>query len=115
MWEKYKIGNKKFDLRFHYYKNNLGNGNIRYERIVKKWYSPIYNLGNNLYTLVYKIHNKFGKRAELTEHDYEKAREYASERVSYEEYLDMFSKINPWGQKPWSIVLWWIRKNITFD
>ncbi len=114
-WIKYKVKDRKYNSRFDYYSFNDGNGGTYYRRKTKKWYILIEKFGHILERAVYRLHRIFGKRNELTEKNRLDAKEYASENVSESEFLDRFSRRSPYTEKPCSTILWWIRKNITFD
>lgn len=113
-WEIYKVGDEKYDRRFLYYRQNV-EGAVFYKRETKKWYKLIEKFGFKLRNLVYFLHDKFGKRRTLTEKQKEEAKRLANQNVSEKEYLDRFSRVNPYVEEPYSTILWWIRKNITFD
>lgn len=113
-WEIYKVGDEKYDRRFLYYRQSV-NGGAFYKRETKNWYKLIEKFGSKLKNLVYFLHDKFGKRITLTEKQKEEAKRLANPNVSEKEYLDRFSRVNPYVEEPYSTILSWIRKNITFD
>ena len=90
-------------------------GWTRQERITKSWWKPFVFIGEKLKLIIYKLHNIFGRKAILTERNYQDAKKFANENVSEKEYLRRFASINPYCQKYWSNILWWIRRNLTFQ
>ena len=113
-FKQYKVNERKYDIRFNYYHATDGE-KVYYNRETKLWWKLFELLGNNLDKIICRLHHKFGKKRELTKKDYKLAREYASSRVSEEEYLRRFASINPYSQNGWSNILWWIRHNLIYS